>query len=147
MSTGMNRVTLFGNLGADPDLRYTPAGQPVLNMRLATTESYVDRNGQRQERTDWHRVVLWGKRGESLKRILGKGSQVLIEGSLRTTTWEDRDKVKRYKTEVLVREVYLGRGQGQWQPAAASPDSGDPQPDGEYPGDHGGQDDDDEQPY
>ncbi|MCC6557269.1 MAG: single-stranded DNA-binding protein, partial [Polyangiaceae bacterium] len=75
MAQGMNKVFLLGNIGGDPELRFTQGGQPVLNMRLATTESYLDKQGERQERTDWHNVVLWGKRAESLATILKKGTQ------------------------------------------------------------------------
>ena len=104
MSEGMNRVMLLGNLGADPELRYTPAGQAVLNIRLATNESFLDRNKVSQSRTEWHSVVVWGARAEALARILGKGMCLLIEGWLRTSSYE-KDGVKRYKTEVVAKEV------------------------------------------
>ena len=110
MSEGLNRVVLLGNLGADPELRYTQGGQAVLNIRLATTESYLDKDKQRQERTDWHNVVVWGKRGEALSKFLEKGSTVLIEGSLRTSSYDDRDGNKRYKTEVIASNVVLAGG-------------------------------------
>src|SRR4051812_26622846 len=113
MAEGLNRVMLLGNLGADPELRFTQGGQAVLNMRLATTESYLDRDKVRRERTDWHSVVVWGKRGEALAKILGKGSSIFIEGSLRTSTYDDREGNKRYKTEVVANNVILaGRGGG-----------------------------------
>jgi single-strand DNA-binding protein len=104
MSDGMNKVILLGNLGADPELRYTQAGMAVLNLRLATNESYVDRNKEFQERTEWHTVVVWGSRGEALAKLLAKGSGLCVEGSLRTSSWE-KDGVRRYKTEVHAREV------------------------------------------
>lgn len=114
MAEGLNRVTLLGNLGADPELRYTQGGQAVLNIRLATTESYLDKDRVRKERTDWHAVVLWGKRGEALGKFLTKGSQILVEGRLSTTSYEDRDGNKRYKTEVVANNVVLvgGRSRG-----------------------------------
>lgn len=107
MSDGLNKVTLLGNLGADPELRFTAAGQPVLNIRIATTETYLDKDKMRRERTDWHNVTIWGKRGEALAKILRKGSSVFIEGSLRTSSYDDREGVKRYKTEVNATNVIL----------------------------------------
>jgi single-strand DNA-binding protein len=106
MNDGMNKVILLGNLGADPDLRYTAAGSAVLSLRLATNESWVDKNKEPQERTEWHTVVIWGARAEGLARVLGKGTGVLVEGTLRTSTYE-KDGQKRYRTEVHAREVCL----------------------------------------
>lgn len=105
MSEGINRVILLGNLGADPELRFTQGGTAVLNIRLATTESFLDKNKVRQERTDWHTVVVFGKRAEGLAKCLSKGSRVLVEGSLRTSSYDDRDGNKRYKTEVNATNV------------------------------------------
>lgn len=105
----MNRVTLFGNLGADPELRSTSGGQAVLKMRLATSERYKDKSEQWQERTEWHNVIVWGKRAEGLSRILSKGSTVLVEGSLRTSSY-DKGGEKRYKTEVVASELKLAGG-------------------------------------
>jgi single-strand DNA-binding protein len=112
MADGLNRVMLFGNLGADPELKMTGGGQAVLKMRLATTESYLDRNKVRQERTEWHSVVLWGKRAEALSKFLSKGSRLFIEGSLRTSSYDDREGNKRYKTEVVANNVILSGGRG-----------------------------------
>ncbi|WP_437778702.1 single-stranded DNA-binding protein [Sorangium sp. So ce1097] len=115
MAEGLNRVMLLGNLGADPELRFTQGGQAVLNLRLATTESYLDRDKVRKERTDWHNVVIWGKRAEALGKILSKGSSIFVEGSLRTSSYDDRDGNKRYKTEVIANNVLLtggGRNRG-----------------------------------
>jgi single-strand DNA-binding protein len=113
MADGLNRVMLLGNLGADPELKMTSGGQAVLKMRLATTESYLDRNKVRQEKTEWHSVVLWGKRAEALSRFLAKGSRLFIEGGLRTSSYDDRDGNKRYKTEVVATNIILsGRGGG-----------------------------------
>ena len=91
MAEGLNRVMLLGNLGADPELRTTSGGQAVLKFRLATSESYLDRNRTRQDRTEWHNVVVWGKRAEALAKILNKGSRLFIEGSLRNSSYEDRE--------------------------------------------------------
>ena len=104
MNEGMNRVILLGNLGADPELRYTTAGVAVLSIRLATNESWVDKNKEPQERTEWHTVVVWGPRAEGLARVLTKGTGVLVEGSLRTSSYE-KDGQKRYRTEVHARDV------------------------------------------
>src|SRR5262245_12407052 len=113
MAEGLNRVMLLGNLGADPELRVTQGGQAVLNMRLATTETYFDRDKVRKERTDWHNVVVWGKRAEALAKFLAKGSSIFVEGSLRTSSYEDREGHKRYKTEVVAQNILLtGRGRG-----------------------------------
>jgi single-strand DNA-binding protein len=114
MADGLNRVMLLGNLGADPELRSTSGGQSVLKFRLATSESYLDRNRTRQERTEWHNVVVWGKRAEALAKILNKGSRLFVEGSLRTSSYEDREGNKRYKTEITALNILLcgGRGAG-----------------------------------
>jgi single-strand DNA-binding protein len=117
----MNRVILLGNLGSDPDLRYTAAGSAVLSLRLATNESWFDKNKEPQERTEWHTVVIWGPRAEGLSRILGKGSGVLVEGALRTSSYE-KDGQKRYRTEVHAREVCLTGKRGA--PAGAAPPEG-----------------------
>jgi single-strand DNA-binding protein len=98
---------LLGNLGADPELRFTQKGQPVLHMRLATSESWVDKNTKEiQERTEWHSVTVWGNRGEALSRFLTKGDCVIIDGSLSTHSY-DKDGQKHYATEVVAREVFL----------------------------------------
>ena len=109
MSEGLNKVMLLGNLGADPELRLTPSGQAVLNMRLATTETYLDKNQVRQERTEWHSVALWGKRAEALARLLSKGSRVLVEGRLHTSSYE-KDGVKRTRTEVVATDLWFAGG-------------------------------------
>lgn len=104
---GLNRVMLLGNLGADPELRMTQSGQAVLNVRLATSETYLDKSKERQERTEWHTVVLWGKRAEALGKILRKGDRIYVEGGLRTSSFEDKAGTKRYKTEVVASNVLL----------------------------------------
>ncbi len=114
MAGGVNKVILIGNLGGDPELRYTPSGQPVANLRLATSESWVDKQGQKQERTEWHRVVVWGKLAELCGQYLSKGRQVFVEGKLQTRQWDDRDGNKRYTTEIQAREItFLGGGRGE----------------------------------
>jgi single-strand DNA-binding protein len=110
MAEGLNRVLLLGNLGADPELRMTQGGQAVLKLRLATSETYLDRNRVRQERTEWHSVVVWGKRAEALNKILSKGSRIFIEGGLRTSSYDDREGHKRYKTEVVANNIILAGG-------------------------------------
>jgi single-strand DNA-binding protein len=115
MAEGLNRVILLGNLGADPELRMTNSGSAVLKLRLATSETYLDRNKQRQERTEWHSVIVWGKRAEALGKFLGKGDRLLVEGSLRTSSYDDKDGNKKYRTEVVATNVVLsggGRGGG-----------------------------------
>jgi single-strand DNA-binding protein len=111
MAEGLNRVMLLGNLGADPELRVTPGGQAVLKLRLATNESYVDRNNVRQERTEWHRVTIWGRRAEALGKILQKGDSLFIEGRLQTSSYEKNGE-KRYSTEVVANNVVLAGGRG-----------------------------------
>jgi len=111
MAGGVNKVILVGNLGADPDMRYTPSGQGVCELRLATSESWNDKNGQRQERTEWHRVVVWGKRAEICSKYLSKGRQVYVEGRIQTRSYDDKDGNKRYITEIIAADVqFLGGG-------------------------------------
>ena len=119
---GLNRTMLLGNLGADPELRMTAGGQAVLNLRLATTESYLDKQKARQERTEWHSVVVWGKRAEGLGKILRKGDRLFIEGGLRTSSYE-KDGEKRYKTEVVAQNVILN---GKATGGAAKHDGAEP---------------------
>lgn len=110
---GLNRAMLLGNLGADPELRQTNSGQAVLKLRLATSESYLDRNKVRQERTEWHQVIVWGKRAEALHKILSKGSRIFVEGGIRTSSYEDKEGNKRYRTEIQAQNVILSGGGGQ----------------------------------
>jgi len=108
---GVNKAILIGNLGADPELRFTQGGAPVLNIRLATTERFVTRGGEKQERTEWHSVIMWGNRAEALNKYLSKGQTVYVEGRLQTRSWEDKDGNKRYKTEIVANELlFLGGG-------------------------------------
>lgn len=104
---GLNKAMLIGNLGQDPELRYTGSGQAVLSLRLATNEKYKDRDGEWKDMTEWHTVVIWGKRAEGLSRVVSKGTQLYIEGRLQTRSWEDKQGQKRYTTEIVVKEVVL----------------------------------------
>ena len=109
----VNKVILVGNLGRDAELRYTPGGAPVATLNLATTEVWNDKGGQRQEKTEWHRVVLWGKTAESLNEYLVKGKQIYVEGRLQTRQWDDKDGNKRSTTEIKAdRITLLGSGGG-----------------------------------
>ena len=110
----VNKVILVGNLGRDIEVRHTPGGAAVGTLNMATTDVWTDKAGQRQEKTEWHRVVLWGKQAESLQEYLLKGKQIYVEGRLQTRQWDDREGNKRYTTEVRAdRLVLLGsRGAG-----------------------------------
>jgi single-strand DNA-binding protein len=108
----VNKVILVGNLGRDAELRYTPGGAAVATLNLATTEVWNDRNNQRQEKTEWHRVVLWGKQAESLQEYLTKGKQIYVEGRLQTRQWDDKDGNKRYTTEIKADRITLLGGGG-----------------------------------
>jgi single-strand DNA-binding protein len=115
MARGINKVILVGNLGADPETRYMPSGKPVTNIRIATSEGWTDKqSGDKQERTEWHRVVLFEKLAEIAAEYLRKGSQVYIEGSLRTRKWQDKEGKDQYSTEIVAREMQMlgGRGAG-----------------------------------
>jgi single-strand DNA-binding protein len=114
----VNKVILVGNLGRDAELRYTPGGAAVSTINMATTEVWNDKAGQRQEKTEWHRVVLWGKQAESLTEYLTKGKQIYVEGRLQTRQWDDKDGNKRYTTEIRGdKVVLLGGGGGRGAPA------------------------------
>jgi single-strand DNA-binding protein len=112
---GVNKAILIGNLGRDPELRYTQNGQAVVNFTLATSENWTDKSGERMERTEWHRIVVWGKVGELCAQYLSKGRTVYVEGRIQTREWEDKDGNKRYTTEINAQTVqFLGgpRGEG-----------------------------------
>jgi single-strand DNA-binding protein len=108
----VNKVILVGNLGRDAELRYTPGGAAVATLNLATTEVWNDKSGQRQEKTEWHRVVLWGKQAESLQEYLTKGKQIYVEGRLQTRQWDDKDGNKKYTTEIKADRITLLGGGG-----------------------------------
>jgi single-strand DNA-binding protein len=142
MAEGLNRVMLIGNLGADPELRVTPGGQAILKLRLATNESYLDRNNVRQERTEWHRVTVWGRRAEALGKILQKGDSLFVEGRLQTSSYEKNGE-KRYSTEVVANNIVLpgrGRGEGGRDAGGGRPSRGDSAeaPVDDFGGDPGG---------
>lgn len=120
----VNKTILLGRLGQDPELKYTPSGVPVCNFSLATTENWADKNGQKQERTEWHRIVVWGKLGELCNQYLSKGRQAFVEGALQTRSWE-KDGVKRYTTEINARNVQFlgGATASNDRPAAQAPAS------------------------
>jgi single-strand DNA-binding protein len=113
MARGVNKVILVGNLGADPETRYTANGGAITNIRLATSEAWKDKtSGENQERTEWHRVVLFGKLGEIAGEYLKKGRQVYIEGSLRTNKYTDKEGVERYSTDIVANEMQMLGGPG-----------------------------------
>ncbi len=124
MARGVNKVILVGNLGQDPELRYTGGGTAVCNLRIATNESYKDTNGEWVERTEWHSVVAWGRLAEICNEYLKKGSQAYFEGSLQTRSYEDRDGNTKYATEIKAREMMMLGGRDDsfsgGGPAAAS---------------------------
>ena len=129
MARGINKVILIGNLGADPEIRYTQSQQAVANLRLATSESWTDRNtNERRERTEWHRVVCFRRLAEICGEYLRKGSKVYIEGSLQTRSWEAQDGQTRYSTEVVARDMQMldsrGGGEGYGGGYADAPASG-----------------------
>lgn len=110
----INKVILIGNLGSDPEVRFTPSGQAVANFNIATNESWKDKNGQDQDRTEWHKIVVWGKQAENCGEYLSKGRPVYIEGKLQTREWTDKDGNKRYTTEVVAQTVqFLGGRPGE----------------------------------
>ncbi len=102
---GVNKAILVGNLGRDPELRQTPNGQSVVNFTLATSENWTDKSGERQERTEWHRIVVWGRTAEMCNQYLSKGRTVYVEGRIQTREWEDKDGNKRYTTEINAQTV------------------------------------------
>ena len=107
----VNKVILVGNLGADPELKYTPSNRPVCHLSVATNEVWKDKSGQKQEKTEWHRVNVWGDQAENCSKFLSKGRMVYVEGRLQTRSWDDKEGKKRYSTEVVAdRVVFLGGG-------------------------------------
>ena len=126
MAGSVNKVILIGNLGADPDVRTTPQGQMVATLSIATSERFTGRDGQRQERTEWHRVVVWGKLAELAQRYLQKGRKVFVDGRIQTRSWDDQQTgQKRYATEVVANElVFLDSGPGGREAGAASDEYG-----------------------
>jgi single-strand DNA-binding protein len=109
---GVNKVILIGNLGKDPELKYTPGGQPVATFSLATQERFTDKSGQRQDRTEWHNIVAWGKLAELVNQYLKKGRTAYIEGRITTRSWDDKDGNKKYRTEIVANSVEFIGGSG-----------------------------------
>jgi single-strand DNA-binding protein len=118
----VNRAILVGRLGRDPETRYTSGGQAVCNFTLATDETYKDRNGERQKRTEWHRIVVWGKQAEIAQQYLHKGSLIFVEGRIQTRQWDDREGQKRTTVEIVASNFRMlgGRGEGGGMAAGAS---------------------------
>jgi len=128
----VNKAILIGNLGADPELRYTPGGAAVASFSLATTEKYKNKDGELQERTDWHNIVCWGRQAEIANEYLKKGSPVYIEGRIQTRSYDDKDGIKRYRTEIITRQMQLLGG----RQSSAPPSQGQaPHPEPEIPAD------------
>jgi single-strand DNA-binding protein len=108
--SGVNKVILVGNLGADPQIRYTPQGTAVVNFSLATTERFTNKNGEKESRTEWHRIVAWGRLAEICNEYLKKGKQIYVEGRIQTRQWDDKDGNKKFTTEIIANNmVMLGR--------------------------------------
>jgi single-strand DNA-binding protein len=125
MARGVNKVILVGNLGADPETRYTAGGSAVTNVRLATTDAWKDKqSGEQQERTEWHRVVFWGRLAEIAAEYLRKGSQIYVEGRIQTRKWQDKDGQDRWSTEIVGNEMQMLGGRGGGQSAPQDFDSG-----------------------
>lgn len=139
MAGGVNKVILIGHLGADPDMRYTPSGAGVCELRVATSESWKDKNGQRQERTEWHRVVVWGKIAEICAKYLAKGRQVFVEGRIQTRSYDDKDGQKKYITEIIANDVqFLSGGRDAAGAGRRGGEEGPPPPEPEFGGGYGG---------
>lgn len=122
----VNKAIIVGNLGRDPEVRYTQSGRAVANFSVATTDTWTDQNNQRQERTEWHRIVVWGRQAENCGQYLSKGSQVYIEGDLRTRNYEDKEGIQRYTTEIYAQRVqFLSRRGGGEMGQSSDGGSGD----------------------
>ena len=133
MARGINKVILIGRLGNDPEVRYTANGGAVANFSLATNESWTDKSGQKQERTEWHKVVAWSKLGELCGQYLSKGRQAFVEGRLQTRDWTDKEGNKRYTTEIIAQNVqFLGSpGERTSSSSDFAPPAGDSVPAGD----------------
>jgi single-strand DNA-binding protein len=128
---GLNKVMLIGNLGKDPEVRYTQNSQPVASFSLATSESWTDKAGQKQEKTEWHKIVVWGKQAELCGQYLSKGRQVFVEGKLQTREWTNKEGAKQYTTEVVALQVtFLQGGERKGPGARGEPDDFGPPPPG-----------------
>jgi single-strand DNA-binding protein len=116
--SGVNKVIIVGRLGADPEVKTISSGQTVCNLSVATSENWTDRDGQKQERTEWHRIVVWGRMAEVCGQHLSKGRQVYLEGRLQTRSWEDQQGQKRYTTEIVATTVQFLGGNDRSQPSS-----------------------------
>jgi single-strand DNA-binding protein len=145
----LNKVLLIGNLGRDPEVRSTPSGQPVASFTLATNRRWKDKTGARQEQTEWHNIVVWGRQAEIAGQYLTKGKQIFVEGRLQTRSWEDRQSgEKRYRTEIVCESFQmLGQRGGDFEAAAAAPSAGAPSYDEASYGGAGGDVEDDDIPF
>jgi single-strand DNA-binding protein len=122
--SGVNKVIVIGRLGADPEVKTVSGGQTVARLSVATSENWTDKQGQKQERTEWHRIVVWGKLAELCGKYLNKGRQVYVEGRLQTRSWEDQQGQKRYTTEIVANTVQFLGGQGTGVAAQSDSDFG-----------------------
>lgn len=122
----MNKVIILGRLGQDPQLKYLPGGSAVCNFSVATTEKWKDKEGVAQEKTEWHRIQVFGKLAELCNQYLAKGRQALVEGKLQTRSWDDKDGTKRYATEVVAQNVQFIGGAPQGQQNQTTPDTSAP---------------------
>lgn len=133
MARGLNKVMLIGNLGADPEVRTTQGGTKVANLRLATSETWTDKNGQKQEATEWHKIAFWGTQADIAEKYLKKGSRLYVEGSIRTQKWQDKDGNDRYTTEIRGTSFLMldgrGEGSGDFEARAAKTSGNTPAPD------------------
>ena len=129
----VNKVILIGNLGADPEVRYMPSGDAITNIRLATTDSWKDKSGEKQERTEWHRAAFFGRLAEIASEYLKKGSQVYLEGRLQTRKWQDKDGQDRYTTEIVADRMQMLGGRGGASDNAESTRSAERDPSAETP--------------
>ena len=126
MSNGLNKVLILGNLGADPDIKYTQAGSPVANLSIATSESWKDKTtNEKVEKVEWHRVVVFGRLAEIAEQYLKKGSKIFVEGKLQTRDWEDSEGKKRYTTEVIAREMTMLDSKGDSNASSPQPSNSD----------------------
>jgi single-strand DNA-binding protein len=140
----VNKAIIIGNLGRDPEVRFTPSGRAVAKFSVATTERWTDQQGQKQEKTEWHNIVVWGKQAETCGQYLSKGRQVYVEGRITNRSYDDKDGNKRYITEIVARDVrFLGGGGG----AGRSSESGFVPPPGEDAGSPGSPEPEDDIPF
>lgn len=121
----VNKVILIGNLGKDPEIKYTPGGSAVASFPVATTDRWTDKGGQKQERTEWHNIVVWARQAELANQYLRKGSPVYLEGRLQTRSWDDRDGNKKYRTEIVCTQMqFLSGGPSRDRSQSAGPSMG-----------------------